>query len=466
MAKPPPTVRVQRGSGATVPAGAAGNRAAAARAATVTAPSSAGTQATGVVGRPAPQVAADARPKSYAAAAAAKVPVAGLGEAQSNAPQSGHQNPTQAQDVEMSAAQRFAEDEGIEPADEAQTIPEEQDDHRNAKELNARMLKIERLLERRRRALEKAESAVADQEDEIATQQAKLVELRAAEDEKREEIQALNEEKRVLSQRLARLNAGDGADQGLPGGPSAGMPNQDPLELAKEYLSQSFLGLQNFKDQPPQIQDLLLHFAKGIERLQAEERTGQTTLDQSFAAQRAAQASASAAASSEAEYPCLEAAIERKRERSPVGAQPNVGVANLPHAAQPTGHTTEQRAEATARGEASAEQFDISSQPSAPNASVRVEVAASTGGGYGRAPREHEPLCGQCQAVVCKCNVQSVCSSTSTSSKGAADVPMDSHETALVVWQPPKHRTRSQLLQDLEARNAEQATRARGSAPY
>ena len=244
------------------------------------------------------------------------------------------------------------------------------------------------------------------------------------------------------------------------------MPNQDPLELAKEYLSQSFLGLQNFKDQFPQIQDLLLHFAKGIERLQAEERAGQTTLDQSFAAQRAAQASASAAASSEAEYPCLEAAIERKRERSLVGAQPNVGVANLLHAAQPIGHTTEQRAEEPARGEASAEQFDISSQSSAPNASVRVEVAASTGGGYGRAPREHEPLCGQCQAVVCKCNVQSVCSSTSTSSKGAADVPMDSHETALVVWQPPKHRTRSQLLQDLEARNAEQAARARGSAPY
>ena len=464
--RPPPSTRVQRGNGASTAAPSVGvGHAAPPRAAAVPE----GAHRAGIGGHAAPQAAAGARPKTYAAAVAAASTTSanGGGGVQPSSNSAGPRTSQGAQDVAMSAVQRLAEDEIDEPADEVHTMPEEADDQRSSKEINLHMLKIEKVLERRRRALDKAEIAVAEQKEEIASQQAKLVELQTVEDGKREEIFALNEEKRVLSQRLARINAAeDAAQQNQHSGVTSGMAQQDPLQMAAECLSRSFMGLQNFNEQPPQIKELLLQFARGVEQLQAAERAapcaGQVTLEQSFAAQQAAQARVAPVESHDEEFPLLAAAVQRKRDResSPVDQQPTVVAPATPHVPVSADPIPERQPAPPAGAESDTVHYNISSGAATPVATVQPAMATSTGSGYGKAPRKHEPLCKKCWAVVCKCSVPVVNPATLANSNGGTDVAMEASGTALVVWQPPK--TRAQLLQQLEAKNDLQAARAMG----
>ena len=115
----------------------------------------------------------------------------------------------------------------------------------------------------------------------------------------------------MLSQRIARLNQAEGQHS------VSGFAQQGPLQMADECLTRSLLGLQNYNQQSPQIKQRLLLFAREIEKLQAAEReallAGQATLDQSFAAQRAAQATAILVEPLDAESFLLAAAVQKKR---------------------------------------------------------------------------------------------------------------------------------------------------------
>ena len=98
------------------------------------------------------------------------------------------------------------------------------------------------------KTLDKAELAVAAQAEEIANQQAKLVQLQAVEDAKREEIRALIAERCELSQRLARLKA----DQVHGEKPFVAL-QPSPLQTAIDCLNRSYLGLLDFQEQSPEI---------------------------------------------------------------------------------------------------------------------------------------------------------------------------------------------------------------------
>ena len=463
--RPPPTTRVQRGNvGPTVALPVrAGGHAAPPR----THAGAAGAPREGVGGHAAPQATlGSARPRSYAAAVTVSSTNSpnGDGGVQSSSNSAGLQTSQTVHDVAMSAAQRFEEDEVDEPADEVYTLPEEVDDQRSSKELNLHMLKIEKALERRQRALDKAELAVADQKQVIADQQAKLVELEGLEETKREEIAALKEEKRMLSQRLVRVNQAE--EQNHHGGATTAGVQQDPMQMATEYLNQSLLGLQNFSQQPPQIKELLLQFARGVEQLQAAERAtlpaGQATLEQSFAAQRA-QATSTSVGLHDAEFPLLSAAVQKRRAQdlSPTAQVVSAVAPVAPHPAVVAVPEPERPIAPLAMAKPDTEHYSISSGAATPVANVQPEQQSSTGCGYGRAPRKHEPLCKKCWAVVCKCGVPAAHPTAPGSANEGTDEVMDAPETALVVWQPPK--TRAQLLQQLEAKNEQQAARARGT---
>ena len=367
--------------------------------------------------------------RSYAAAAAgARTNASGSGGALST-----KQPGPQKQDIQMSPAERFAEDEVEDQADEGETVPEDADDQRGSRSINYHILRLENTLERRRKALGKAELAVAAQTEEIAKQQAVLVELQASEDNLREEIRAVTAERSELSQRLARLNANRDIEQQ----PAAAV-QQTPLQNAMDCLNRSFLGLQHFQDQSPEIKEILVQFARGIEQMQAQERSavvpGQTTLHQSFAAQRATQDLP--VEQKDLEYgPHLAAAIQRKRE-----AVPNIQL-------QPQAPVAPTRGERIQSGPTIPAQHTIHSgttTPMDPGGQQTETIPIAGNKSYGRAARATDPTCVTVELAV------------------PVDVPMDSTETALAVWRPP--RTRAQLLAQLEADVQSQADRVRKRA--
>ena len=347
----------------------------------------------------------------------------------------------------------MAEDEVEEAIEEEETVPEDVGDQRGFKEISQHILRIERALERRRRGLEKAESVVADQAVEIAAHQAKLVELQAVEDERRQEIQSLEAERGILSQRMAQLEA---AQRGQL--PADSRPQQDPVQAAQECLSRSFLGLQMFQDQPAEIQELLVQFARGVEQLQAASRPtvvlGQTTLHQAFAAQRGPAAGAAKAldADPSLEYgPHLAAALQKRQKlQASATEQPSVGSSSTQASAPPP---AEQQQPAV-QDRPSTQHYDISSgtaTPAGAEGATEAVVLLAGGKAYGRAARKHEPSCNKCWAVCCKCNTSM-----------DTDVPTSAPETTLAVWRPPK--SRDAFLAQLKDQNLQQAERVRKRA--
>ena len=453
----PPTTRLQQGiAKSTLALGVGvGGHAAPTRTAAGTTVS-----ATAVAGQPPARatttIASPSSPKSWAEAVVGTSSSAGSGATKDlaqnlAAPVS---SPAPA-DVAMSPAERFAED-GVEPAEDLATVPEEVDDQRTTKQLSERILKIERTLRDRRRQHGKAEAAVAAQIDEIASQQAILVELQAQADERLEQIQALQLEESVLSQRLAKLNPVQGDEPAT--GERSGVPELTPVQDAMGCLSKALIALQNYQAQSPEIQVLLSHFAKDIEQLQAAELAahvpGQTTIQQSFAAQRAKD-------SAPAEYgPHLAAAVQKKHQ---LEAKPSVGTPlHMGPELQPAGQQQH-----PIQTQPSTERYDIASDTDTPLASgSAAEAIAIPAGGnaYGRAPRGHELLCKKCWAVVCKCSaILGSPAPTASDSQGVdvameAPAPARAPETAMVVWQPSGDRM--QVLAQLRARNQQQQERA------
>ena len=394
-------------------------------------------------------------PKSWVDAVVGASSSAGSGTTQVPA-----QNPaapgssTAPADVAMSPAERFAEDE-VEPAEDLATVPEEADDQRTTQQLSQRILRIEKILRDKRRQHGKAEDAVAAQIEEIAAQQTILVELQAQADDKLEQIQALQLEESVLSQRLAKLNPVQGA--GAAAGERSGAPELTPVQDAMECLTKALLGLQNYQTQKPDIQVLLAHFVKGVEQLQADDLAarapGQTTIQQSFAAQRSSD-------SAHAEYgPLLAAAVKGKHQSE---AKPPVEAPlQLEPVLPPAGHQ-----QPPAQGQPVTEQYDISSDATSRAAGSANEAIATPAGGrsYGRAARKHEPLCNKCWAVCCKCRTDSGKSDVDGQNADAAEapVPAGEPETAMVLWQPPGDRM--QLLAQLRDQNSRQREQVRKRA--
>ena len=371
----------------------------------------------------------------------------------------------------MSPAERFAADE----VEEDETMPEEADDQRTSKAINLALLGIEKKLERRQRALEKAQWAVAEQNEEIARQHAKLVELQAEEDSKRDEILEITTQRDELSRRLVKLNAVQGSES-RQCGPAEADDQRDPFQVAMECLTRSYQGLQNYHDQPPAIKQLLSQFASSVLQMQANERSaqevGQATLHQTFAAQRATQHSSAAAdvaasnatagvganagaSDSNAEYgPIIDAAMQKKRgSEAPLTVQPP---AEETTAQMPVQQPTERQQPGM---QPPAVHYNIASGTATPTAS---ENAVPVGGTYGRAPRKHEPLCRKCWAICCKCSAVASGTAGPSDNRTGADEPMGVSETALVVWQPTERR--SDLLARLKNESDRKADLARKRA--
>ena len=220
----------------------------------------------------------------------ATVPVATRGAAvpvRNNTVPQACANPAAAE-VPVSAAERTAQDESAalqaEPAEEDEgTIPEDLPPHK----IELTLLKLESKLNKKRQLLAKEEQAIAFQEEEIAVQRAKLVQLQAEADGTRELIQGFLEDRDELTQRLAKLTKLHHDDL-----PSAGIDGQPEVQSAMDCLSRTFLGLQNYQSQPPEIQAMLTQFAQLFRATQAEHEAkagpGQLTIHQAFASQASA----------------------------------------------------------------------------------------------------------------------------------------------------------------------------------
>ena len=361
-------------------------------------------------------------------------------------------------DIAMSPAQRFAEDD-VDPADDFETVPEEIDDQRTSKELAARIIKIGKIVSQRRRQHEKAEAAVAEQIEEIALQQATLVDLQAQADYRLEQIQALQLEEGVISQRLAKINPVQG--DATPMDTDAGAPVLTPVQTAMECISKTFLGLQHFQDQCPEIRAILSVFAQEVEKLQAAEfasrAPGQPTIQQTFAAQKAAtsETTGHTAEASASEYgPCLAAAVQKRRtDRNNLIPTVEVTGPQMPlEPRQPP--VAQQPPTALQPASPRVEQFDISSSSGSGSAtSTPAEVVQPAAvSGYGKVSRMRQPLCNKCRAVCCKCTAHP--QGHADAARSDADAAMVA-ETAMVVWQPNKNRT--QFLRQLATENERQA---------
>lgn len=329
----------------------------------------------------------------------------------------------------MSAAERMAKDDMAvdDGDDEVCTIPEELPVHR----LNILMLNLHKKITAKEKQLEKELAAIHDQQDEIAAHQARLVELQATADSTRETISDFNDTRAELSQRLAKA----AATQNIPTKP---VPETDgkekQVETAMDCLSRTFMGLQKYEEQSPEVKALLCQFAQAFQSLQAASTApvlpvGQLTLQQAFLT------------------------------GTSTGGVPSQ-VISTPQCAGGAG-VDGTRTDIVQSTATSPEQFTISSGATTPAGEAKVvetERAGAPTKSYGRAPNAHEsPVPVRPPAELRPAD--EVVREAEGSSK---DVAMVVTETAMVLWEPPpRHLTRTQLREELERKNEDQANRIR-----
>ena len=189
----------------------------------------------------------------------------------------------EAQQMEIDAA---AEAEGDDP-----TLPEDI----GPKALQQKSVNLERRREKKEKRLAAQREAIAEQHEEIARQQTRLVELQAAVDSTVEEIRTIDLTRAEVSRRVEQLNAerlnASPPSHGAQEGAAASAVKGDTATEAMECLKSAFFGLQTFKDQPLELQNILRQFVEGIDGLRGEQvqgappavPPGQITLQQAFA---------------------------------------------------------------------------------------------------------------------------------------------------------------------------------------
>ena len=201
------------------------------------------------------------------------------------------ESPKQAPNAIVHINQILAEDEQAQLEEEQDEGLEDTEPEKPLNEpwaIQNKLRNLERGRKRKQARLEKEEKAIQEQKDYIAEQQGKLVELQAKADSTTEQIRSIDSAYAENTELLARVAAERSATE------AAANPKQeqrrDNAQEAKDLLTTALLGLQTYRDQPPEIQVVLTQFVGFIKAMQCAEvdkqmqpQPGQITLQQAFA---------------------------------------------------------------------------------------------------------------------------------------------------------------------------------------
>ena len=155
------------------------------------------------------------------------------------------------------------------PEEDNPTLPEEM----GPIQLQRKSVNLEHKRGKKEKRLAEHKQAIEEQHNEIAMQQAKLVEMQAAMDAVADEIRVIGHTRAEVLRRVDQLNA-DRLHAATSSGPngdggaavdSAGR-NGTTTE-AFECVKSAFFGLQTFKDQPIELQNMLRQFVGGIDSM-------------------------------------------------------------------------------------------------------------------------------------------------------------------------------------------------------
>ena len=197
----------------------------------------------------------------------------------------------------VSVNQLLAEDEEGQLDEDQDVEVEDTEPERALNEpwaIQNKLRNLERGRQRKQVRLEKEEKAIQEQKEVIAAQQAKLVELQANADSIAEHMRSIDvaiQEKSLLLTKATAERASDANNSAAkPAANPAPEHQSDKAKEARDCLLSALVGVQTYKDQPPELQALLSQFIGVIEAMQRAEldrsaavQAGQTTLQQAFA---------------------------------------------------------------------------------------------------------------------------------------------------------------------------------------